>query len=400
MRYLTPKQILGFLQANFEFIETLYKLRGQDDSISLEDFQKVASENNLDEDKILKYKILKPISNGDLIFDAHYKKFIEFLLEQTSLTLRESWANQTKVISDAFANLQVTREKQDIVFYIRGLRNTIDEFITDIKTELDQLLKDTEALKAGERNADDLTERILKARNWINSFVKPLNDILDHNQTQSIINVIYRLMRYANDKKIEEEDYELTKLYEQLYFFIDNANKELNRIIRDLVKELLPLLREIERDSLILQGFIHFLESPFKLDELPVELPNFPTRKKHFIYTSAFAEQAELYVDQFKDKKPVFFSNEVPEIDDWTPDTTYYKELLLKQVPVNNFYQWCYDQLKEEVETIDTIKFISLAYLIHLEEFNAEFQPNQSFTLNLQDAYLTLPKVKVYASIS
>lgn len=397
---LTATGILRYLLENFDFIELLYKIRRDDDSISGEAFQKVITEKGFNENKIYEYRILKPISNGDLIFNPHYKKFIEFLLKETSLNLPEKWANQTQLINESFTKLQVTTNKQEIKFYIRELRNTIDEFVTDIQDNLAQLLKDTEAVKAWDKDTDELTKRILKAKDWINFFVKPLNDILDKNQTQSIINSINQLMRYSNDRKYEEDDYEISQLYNYLYFFIDNANKELDVIIKHLVNELIPLLRKIEGDSLILSGFIHFLKNPFKPDELPVPLIILPTRRKNFIYSQTFANDASLYLDQFNNKQTYFFEDEKPDIDDWIPDSEHYKELLKKQLPVTDFYQWCFEQLKEETQNINVVKFISLANIIHEKEFYAEFQPNQNFTIELEDAFITLPKVKLYASIS
>src|SRR3989339_782023 len=121
---LTATGILRFLLENFDFIELLYKIRREDDSISGEEFQKVITEKGFNENKIYEYRILKPISNGDLIFNPHYKKFIEFLLKETSLNLPEKWANQTLLINESFTKLQVTTNKQEIKFYIRELRNT------------------------------------------------------------------------------------------------------------------------------------------------------------------------------------------------------------------------------------------------------------------------------------
>lgn len=72
----------------------------------------------------------------------------------------------------------------------------------------------------------------------------------------------------------------------------------------------------------------------------------------------------------------------------------------MKNLPVANFYEWCYNQLQTETENISVIKFISLANLIHEKDFYAEFSDNQKFEIELSDAIIQLPKVKLYASIS
>ena len=69
-------------------------------------------------------------------------------------------------------------------------------------------------------------------------------------------------------------------------------------------------------------------------------------------------------------------------------------------MPVDNFYQWCYEQLKHDTANININKFISLANIIHESDFFAEFQPDEKFTIELEDAFITLPKVKLYASFS
>jgi len=393
---LSPTRILGFMLEYFPFIELLYRIRKEDDSITNDDLQKLCTEKEFNREKLFEYGILLDQLEGNLIFNIHYKRFIEFLLKESNLSLPDRWANQTKTINEAFAKLQICTDKETIFRIVRALRETISDFTTGLNDELRKLFKDTESIKTGEKTDNDLSLRIAKTREWIEVFVKPLNDIFDSRQDLTIIKSLREILDYANYKKFEENDYEIRQLYEQLYFFSDNTNKELNSIIRHLSNELIPLLRRIESNSLILKGLGAFLQKPFGRDDLPI----LARRKNHLAYSKEFADEASLFLDQFKHRETVYFEDDTTEIDDWIPDSEHYKDELMKNLPVANFYEWCYNQLQTETENISVIKFISLANLIHEKDFYAEFLDNQKFEIELSDAIIQLPKVKLYASIS
>jgi len=393
---LSPTRILGFMLEYFSFIELLYRIRKEDDSITNDDLQKLCTEKEFNREKLFEYGILLDQLEGNLIFNIHYKRFIEFLLKESNLSLPDRWANQTKTINEAFAKLQICTDKETIFRIVRALRETISDFTTGLNDELRKLFKDTESIKTGEKTDNDLSLRIAKTREWIEVFVKPLNDIFDSRQDLTIIKSLREILDYANYKKFEENDYEIRQLYEQLYFFSDNTNKELNSIIRHLSNELIPLLRRIESNSLILKGLGAFLQKPFGRDDLPI----LARRKNHLAYSKEFADEASLFLDQFKHSETVYFEDDTTEIDDWIPDSEHYKDELMKNLPVANFYEWCYNQLQTETENISVIKFISLANLIHEKDFYAEFLDNQKFEIELSDAIIQLPKVKLYASIS
>jgi hypothetical protein len=381
---------------NFSFIELLYRIRKEDDSITNDDLQKICTEKEFNREKLFEYGILLDQLEGNLIFNIHYKRFIEFLLKESNLSLPDRWANQTKTINDAFAKLQVCTDKDTIIRIVRALRETISEFTTGLNDELRKLFKDTESIKTGEKTDNELTIRISKTREWIEVFVKPLNDIFDSRQELTIIKSIRDVLNYSNYKKFEENDFEIRQLYEQLYYFSDNTNKELNIIIKHLSNELIPLLRRIESNSLILKGLGIFLQKPFDRTDLPI----LSRRKNHSIYSKEFADEANLFLDQFQRKETIYFENDLIAIDDWIPDSEHYKSELLKNLPIENFYKWCYNQLQTETEHINIIKFISLANLIHEKEFYAQFSDEQKFEIELSDVIMQLPKVQLYASIS
>lgn len=393
---LSPTRILGFMNDNFTFIELVYRIRKEDDSVANDDLQKLCVEKEFNKAKLFEYGILQDQLEGNFVFNIHYKRFIEFLLKESNLSLPDRWANQTKTINEAFVKLQVCTEKETIIRIIRALRETILEFTTGLQDELRKLFKDTENIKIGEKTDNELTIRISKTREWIEVFVKPLNDIFDSKQDLTIIRSIRDILNYSNYKKFEEPDYEIRLLYEQLYFFTDNTNKELNIIIKHLSNELIPLLKRIESNSMILKGLNMFLQKAFERQDIPI----LARRRNHNVYSKEFVDEASLFLDQFKSREIIYFENDMIEIDDWIPDTEFYKNELLKNLPIQNFYEWCYNQLKLDAESINIIKFISLANLIHESDFYADFSLNQKFEIELTDAIIQVPKVKLYASFS
>ena len=125
---LSPTRILGFMLDNFSLIELLYRIRKEDDSITNEDLQKLCTEKEFNREKLFEYGILLDQLEGNLIFNIHYKRFIEFLLKESNLSLPDRWANQTKTINEAFAKLQICTDKETIFRIVRALRETINGF--------------------------------------------------------------------------------------------------------------------------------------------------------------------------------------------------------------------------------------------------------------------------------
>ena len=82
------------------------------------------------------------------------------------------------------------------------------------------------------------------------------------------------------------------------------------------------------------------------------------------------------------------------------PDTEFFKEKLRNNLPVENFYELCYQVLLEEEIKLDLTKYSTISNLIFEKEFDAEFENEHRFKLELDDVILTVPKVNLHASIS
>jgi hypothetical protein len=179
-----------------------------------------------------------------------------------------------------------------------------------------------------------------------------------------------------------------------------NADLDINQQIKKLTRELLPLLDRIKTNSQIQMGFYYFLDSYDKPESYIVQLPNLVFASRQYPYSTIFEKEVRMFLEHFRESTKTFIEDEAPEIDQWLPDTDFFKEKLRKNLPIENFYEWCYQVLKQVEIKPDMMKYSAIANLIFEKEFDAEFEINKRFKLELEDVILTVPKVKLYANIS
>jgi hypothetical protein len=261
-------------------------------------------------------------------------------------------------------------------------------------------LRDTESLKSSVESATDLTLRIKKATFWINEFINPLNKILERSQTKSIVNTISLISAYASQRKFEEEDANLRRQFAKLYFNALNADLDINQQVKKLTRELLPLLDRIKTNSQIQMGFYYFLDSYDNPEGYIVPLPNLVFTSRQYPYSAIYEKEVTMFLEHFRESTKTYIEDEAPEIDQWLPDTEFFREKLRNSLPVENFYDWCYQVLHEEEIKLDMMKYSAIANLIFEKEFDAEFENEHRFKLELDDVILTVPKVNLHARIS
>ncbi len=397
---LNPRTILNYINSNFDFIKLLFDLSKEDNTVNTAELTKICIENNVDINKLIELKILKELSNSDYKLNKRYSDFLEFLFQEFYLSLPEQLESRSNAIDEIFTKLQGESDKSKVSLYISGLIDVIDDFLNDIDSYTTRLINDTESLKSSTESSTDLTLRIRKANFWIEEFIKPLNIILDKSQTKSIVKSISLISAYSNQKKFEEEDFNIRRLFDKLYLNALNADYELNIHIKKLTRELLPLLDRIKTNSQILTGFYYFLEDFNTPEKYIFPLPSLIKNERSYTYSSNYEADALMYLEHFRPLAIAFIEDEEPEIDNWLPNTDHFKEYLQNCLPVDNFYQWCYDILKEDDVKIDMMKFSSISNLIFEKEFDAEFEDHDRFKIELDDVILVLPKVKIYAAIS
>jgi hypothetical protein len=403
---LSGKDILRFLLTHYEFVSSAFALSKPDFIIDSEKFQLLIVEHNTTNDskislsKLIDVKFCRQLPTGDYKLSGNYTSFLEFIFDDFVLDLPETLKNRSQAILIHFTNLQIEAGEQKLVTLIHEIIKVIDSFLIDIEAQTFRLLKDTESLKVNSDNYSDLSMRVKKAMYWIDEYIIPLNAILDKDHPNSVVNAIIQIQRYTSEKRILAETYQLKREFEKLYGAAINAKTELDRTLSKLTRELLPLLERIKSDSMILSGFYHFVEHIDEPNNYFIQLPPLIRRTKPTVMSRTFGIEAEFYIDQFRYRPAEILYDEAEEKVEWLPDASHFKERLLKERRVDNFYLWCFDVLKDYTDEITLSKYFTVSNLILENDLLVEYSDEPRFEIELADAVLKMPKVKIYEKIS
>ncbi|MCU0238767.1 MAG: hypothetical protein MUC29_04935 [Pyrinomonadaceae bacterium] len=403
---LSGKDILNFLLRHYEFVQMAFNSSKPDFIVDSEKFHNLINEyNTSSESKIsisritTDLKFCRQLSTGEYKLNGNYTTFLEFIFDDFVLDLPETLKNRYQAIFNHFTNLQVEPSEIKIILLIQEIIKEVENFLNDIGRQTVRLLRDTESLKVNAENHSDFTLRIQKANYWIDEYIIPLNAILNKDHPNSVVNAIIQIQRYTSEKRILADSYELRREFEKLYACVVNAKVELDETLRILTRDLLPLLDRIKTDSIILSGFYHFVENIDQPENYVISLPDLLRRTKGNVLSKTFSSEAEFYIDQFNYQTPeVLYEAETEEIE-WLPDVSHFKEQLLKEKEVENFYQWCFDSLKEHTDNITLAKFFTVSNLILEEDLVAKYEDDTRFEIQLSDAILKMPKVKIYEKL-
>ena len=400
------KDILRFLTIHYEFVQSAFQLSVPEFLLDSEKLNSLISEYNLSAEsklsveKLVEVKFGKELTTGDFKLNTYYTDFLQFIFRSFILDLPETLETRYQTVYNHFNRLKTENNFNKVVLLIKEIIKEVDNFLIDIESETARLLEDTESLKVNAENNSEYTTRLQKANYWIDEYIIPLNAILDKDHPNSIVNTIIQIQRYASEKRFIENDYHLRREFEKLYNSSVHARNELDGNLTKLTRELLPLLDRIKSDSIILSGFYHFIENVDYADQYIIPLPNLIRKTVPTVYSRSFESEALFYLDQFEYQvKEIIYSEEVSDID-WLPDSSYFKDLLLKEKVIPNFYKWCFDRLIEHTSNISLSSYFNVTNLILEEDLVAEYQNDSRFEVQLQDAVLQLPVVKVYEKLS
>jgi hypothetical protein len=404
---LSGKEILRFLNTHYEFVHSAFAAGKPHFMIDSDKFMRLLHDYNAkNESKISLYrltsevKFCRQLSTGEYKLNRNYIPFLEYLFNDFVLNLPETLKNRYQAVFNHFNSLKDETSSYRIILLTQEIINVIEDFLSDIEGQTQRLLRDTEALKVNVGNHSAFSTRIQRANFWIDEYIIPLNAILDKDRADSIVNMIIKLQQYSNEKRLLSDNYELKLEFEKLYACAVNAKSELDRTLSKLTRELLPLLERIKSDSIILNGFYHFVENIDDPKAYIAELPHIVRRTKSSVTSKSFAAEAEFYIDQFSYLTPEILFNESEESIEWLPDAGYFKEQLLKEDGVKDFYKWCLTSLEEQTDTITLSKFFTLTNMLLDEDLVVEYKDEKRQEIKLADATLLMPKIKVYAKLS
>ena len=82
--------------------------------------------------------------------------------------------------------------------------------------------------------------------------------------------------------------------------------------------------------------------------------------------------------------------------DKWIFNKEFYREQLMKELPMTNFFEWAGITLRSEYEDIETEKFFSLSTLLFEDDIELEFDPTADRqVIRTSDMNLRVPKIKI-----
>jgi hypothetical protein len=393
----TPDDILRFMSKNLQGLRLLFEA-GRRQGYVLEQavLEKIRLENDLELEDLLRFKFVKQQPTQDYKLRKQYTDFLEFIFESAALNLPDRFKFFADSIRSQFNELQQELDKSKLPDHITSLQNQLDDFLTEIDIQTRQLLRETEALKASGEHESSLQERIATATRWLDSFIHPLTQVLQAQSPDAIVAQLHRINTYAHQQSLFEGEPELARLFRHLYGEALRVSEELTRLSNQIVRELMPMLERIRISSKIMTGFFHLLEA-FRQNQEP-DLPFYGllNRRNRRVYSTDWKARAEMLLDNFFIEPERFLEEVVIADDNWISDTNHFKSRLKASLPVDDFYGWCYDFLKTETPNVTLHKFFSVSKLLLDNDFEADFlEDSYRFNLELEDATLSLPKIKL-----
>lgn len=388
-----PRTILNFLSNHFDVIKECFEIQSKDGLIKEELLNDIIAKYESDIlNKFIEYKFFKKIAN-DYEIRPVYFKFLEFILSEFKPLLPETIEKYEHSITNLFKKIKegIGKDRNILLQRIGDLHNEVRDFTESVEKNTIRLISETKELKS---NVDkiDYREKVRKASFWIDYYITPLNTILDVSHAQSITNRLLDISHYINIRRLNFDDEMVRQQFEKLYSFLVQTNDDLLRQSKVLTNELLPLIERIRSESLILTGWIEFLKNPSKS-----EVPFVPKSLRAYAYNNAMYFNALEYVQEFTQNTDVYLDDSViNQSDKWIFNKELYRDMMVKELPMPNFFDWAGKTLKGEYETIETEKFFSLATLLFEDDIELEFDPKADRQMiRTTEMNLRVPKIKI-----
>lgn len=364
-----PRTILRFLLENFEPLRDLYECQLADGIVKKEILKAVCGNygSNI-QSQLLEYKILR-IIDDDFEFHSVYQNLIEFIINEFKPLLPETIEKYNSSISKLYQKIVegIDGDTQISKLRVTELATEIKAFFELVERNTIGLLKETRVIKANVEKID-YREKIIRASRWIEEYIVPLNRILDVNHSESVANKLHTIGQFVNTKRLSFADEQLRLQFEQLYHFIISINDGLLKQSKIITTELLPLIDRIRTESMILTGWIEFLDNPEKYATPALLRP-----VRDFGYSDNIYLNTKEFFEQFTKEDTVYLDDDRAEKEKWIFNKKFYKNKLQSDLPVNDFFVWCAQTLAEEYKTIELAKFFELVGLVFEKDINPQF---------------------------
>jgi hypothetical protein len=385
-----PKSILHFLWNYFDVVRDFFETQSSEGIIRKETAAIILAKHRKEiKPQLLEYKILKPVNEDYELRDVYYK-LIEFILFEFRPLLPEEIEKFGTSISELFRKIKegIGSDKNILLERLIAISTQIKEFFDSVEKNSIRLLNETRDLKANV-NRIDYKDKIQKASFWIQYYITPLNKILDVNHSESISNKLLDISEYANQRQLNFDDEGTRQAFQKLYYLLRQTNDDLLRQSKILTNELLPLIERIRTENLILTGWIEFLKNPYK-----VVPPKFLKIDKDSPYSNKIYLNTKEYFEQFTNAEDAIIEENTEETQRWIFNKLHYKKKLIEKLPLDNFFEWCNEQFKNDEITNE--KVFALTGLLFEEDLDINFSSKgETMKIRTGTSNLNVPKLNV-----
>jgi hypothetical protein len=385
---IDPKKILRFLEEYFDEIKTIYKINKQNGVILKEECETIFNNSSVLIDNLIEYEIIEQRVDDTFTLNDTYSGFISFLLDDFSLDMPEQIEKYYKSLDSLYRKLKVSSNKNEIIKTIEALNNEINKFENQLRKNITKLIKETKYIKANNQKLD-YPKKLQKASQLTTTYIEPLNIILQ-NHSESILYIIDNIIDESSKQRFSNNDENLKKIYTKLYNTYYQTKKEILNQNRLLINEVIPLLDRIKSGSDILTGFINFLNN-----NTAYNVPVFLDKQRDKTYsTNAEYEAQNIWEGYIGINEDVIISKTLPLENIWIYDKQKYKNKMLKSLPIENVYIWIYEELRDELDMIQSKNFLDLSKLIFDKDIELEYT-NQRIDIDLADKIINVPTIKI-----
>lgn len=390
-----PKSILQFMASHYDLLRDLFDIQVKNDIITKESLN-ICLENydkNIRE-QLTEYQILIE-QNDDFAFNQPYFVLFEFIHQQFKPLLPEEIEHFGQAIRTLFLKIKegINDDKNILLERIEALSNQIRKFTNAVVNNTKSLLTESRELKANNKKID-YQEKIHKARYLIENYISPLNTILDINHSQSIYNELLNVSQFTNVKRFDYADESIRREFEKLYHLLRQVAKDLNLQSVTLTNELLPLIERIKTESQYLRGFLFYLTNGNCYKE--IEPPRIFVSTRDNIYNKFVYENTKEYFEQFQHEEEVIVIEDSEQTNDWLFDKSKYKESLNQNLPVDDFFKWCENSIKEENEDFSFDNFFMVTSLLFEDDYEVSVSKDRkNISIFNDESELIMPKLTI-----
>ena len=383
------KKTLRFVEEHFDDIKSIYKLHKKNGILDFHDIEIVFIHSGVI-DNLIEYKIIEERFDGNYTFNENYADFISFLLDDFALDMPEQIKKYYNSLSDLYEKLRVTKgnDKNTVISILNGLESEIRNFEKQLQKNISKLIKETKYIKANNDKLD-YTEKVKKVSELTSVHVEPLNTILAEH-SDSIYTIINNILEKANTERYTNQDRYIKQHYQKLYTIYSLIRTDISKKNRLLIDEVIPLLDRIKTESLILTGFINFLDNNKQYN-----VPNLIDRQRFNTYSNDSELDAKNVWEGYLLVEDEIIFEDIRTVEDsWLYNKEKYYNLLLLSLPNDDFYSWIFETLNNELGEVDLKKFFDLSKLIFQEELKIIYS-NKKNKLVLLDKIISVPLVSI-----